>query len=76
MATGWELRAERAAERYEDGVARLSEDGDERQRQLTRLGNAAWAAGRSFLILGRREDAKTVTWRRRDDDGFRLPGLT
>jgi len=59
MATGWELRAERATKRYVDGVARLSEDDDERQRQLTRLGNAAWAAGLSFLMLGLRDDART-----------------
>lgn len=69
MATGWELRAERAAERYEDGVARLSEDGDERQRQLTRLGNAAWAAGLSFLMLGRRDDA--TTWLLRAAERYR-----
>ena len=53
----WEERAERAAARFEDGQARLPEDGDERQRQLTRMGNAAWAAGLSFLMLGRREQA-------------------
>jgi hypothetical protein len=53
----WDERASRASERYEDGVARLPGDGDERQRQLTRMGNAAWAAGLSYLMLGRREDA-------------------
>jgi tetratricopeptide (TPR) repeat protein len=54
----WEVRASRAAERHEDGAARLPEDGDERQRQLTRMGNAAWAAGLSLLMLGRREEAR------------------
>jgi hypothetical protein len=54
----WEERAERARARYEDGAARLPEDPDERQRQLTRMGNAAWATGLSLLMLGRREDAK------------------
>ena len=46
-----------ASERFEDGAARLPENTDERQRQLTRMGNAAWAAGLSYLMLGRRDDA-------------------
>lgn len=54
----WAERARAAQARYEDGAARLPEDGDERQRQLTRMGNAAWAAGLSLLMLGRREDAR------------------
>jgi hypothetical protein len=53
----WQERAARAIERHDDGAARLPEDGDERQRQLTRMGNAAWAAGLSFLMLGRPEEA-------------------
>jgi hypothetical protein len=56
----WEERASRARERYDDGVARLPDDGDERQRQLTRMGNAAWAAGLSYLMLDRGADA--VEW--------------
>jgi hypothetical protein len=56
--TDWEERARAAQARYEDGAARLPEDGDERQRQLTRMGNAAWAAGLSLLMLGRRDDAR------------------
>jgi hypothetical protein len=55
--TDWEERARSAQARFEDGVARLPEDGDERQRQLTRMGNAAWATGLSLLMLGRREEA-------------------
>jgi hypothetical protein len=55
--TDWEERAARAAERHEDGLARLPDDGDERQRQLTRTGNAAWAAGLSLLMLGREDEA-------------------
>jgi hypothetical protein len=54
----WSERARAAQARYEDGVTRLPEDGDERQRQLTRMGNTAWAAGLSLLMLGRREDAR------------------
>jgi len=53
----WEERAVRAAERHDDGAARLPEEPDERQRQLTRMGNAAWAAGLSLLMLGRRDEA-------------------
>ncbi len=46
-----QLRA-RAAERYEDGEARLPDDPDARQRQLTRMGNAAFAAGLAELMDG------------------------
>jgi hypothetical protein len=52
----WEERAEQAARRHEDGLARLPEGGDERQRQLTRTGNAAWAAGLSLLMAGRTDE--------------------
>jgi hypothetical protein len=57
VETGWEERAARAIERHDDGAARLPGDGDERQRQLTRMGNAAWAAGLSFIMLGRQEES-------------------
>ena len=53
----WTERAARARERYADGAARLPDDPDERQRQLTRMGNAAWAAGLSLLMLGESVDA-------------------
>jgi hypothetical protein len=53
----WGERAARARERFEDGAARLPDDADERQRQLTRMGNAAWASGLSRLMLGEHEDA-------------------
>ena len=69
MTADWEERAARASERFEDGVARLPEDADERQRQLTRMGNAAWAAGLSFLMLGRRENA--AAWLIRAADTYR-----
>jgi hypothetical protein len=58
VASDWEERAARAQARFEDGEARLPEQGDERQRQLTRMGNAAWAAGLSFLMAGRRRGAR------------------
>lgn len=69
VATGWTERAASAVARYEDGVARLPEDGDERQRQLTRMGNAAWAAGLSYLMVGRREEARA--WLLRAADRYR-----
>ena len=53
----WAELVTRAAARYEDGATRLPEAADERQRQLTRMGNAAWAAGLSLLMLGRRDEA-------------------
>jgi hypothetical protein len=65
----WSERAARAVERHDDGVARLPEDGDERQRQLTRMGNAAWAAGLSFLMLGRLDEA--AAWLVRSAERYR-----
>jgi hypothetical protein len=65
----WEESAARAQARYEDGAGRLPDDPDERQRQLTRMGNAAWAAGLSLLMLGRRADADE--WLRRAADTYR-----
>jgi hypothetical protein len=47
-------------ERYRDGAERLPDDPDERQRQLTRLGNVAWGAGLSALLEGRRD--ASVEW--------------
>jgi hypothetical protein len=54
----WRAAFEREAGRYRDGEARLGDGGDERQRQLTRMGNAAWGAGLCLLMQG--EDA--VPW--------------
>jgi hypothetical protein len=54
----WDERATQAAARHDDGAARLPEAADERQRQLTRMGNAAWAAGLSLLMAGRDEEAR------------------
>ncbi|CAN5270927.1 hypothetical protein BH20ACT13_BH20ACT13_15630 [soil metagenome] len=54
----WEDRAARAIERHDDGARRLPEDADERQRQLTRMGNAAWAAGLSLLMASRDEEGR------------------
>jgi hypothetical protein len=65
----WDELAERGRKRFEDGDARLPEDADERQRQLTRMGNAAWAAGLSLLMLGRRKEADD--WLRRAAETYR-----
>jgi hypothetical protein len=51
----WGELAAGAEARHEDGLARVPEGADERQRQLTRTGNAAWAAGLSHLMWGRRD---------------------
>jgi hypothetical protein len=67
--TDWSERADSARARYEDGAARMPVDPDERQRQLTRMGNAAWAAGLSLLMLGRSDDART--WLLRAADRYR-----
>src|SRR3954447_12427991 len=47
---------EREAGRYRDGEARLGDGTDERQRQLTRMGNAAWGAALCLLMQG--QDAR------------------
>lgn len=53
----WEDIVEREIGRYHDGEARLPAEADPRQRQLTRMGNAANGAGLALLMLGRREEA-------------------
>lgn len=65
----WAESAALAGARYEDGAARLPDEPDERQRQLTRMGNAAWAAGVSLLMLGQAEDASA--WLARAADRYR-----
>jgi hypothetical protein len=60
----WPDRAEAAIERYRGGERRELD-----QRQLTQLGNAAWAAGLSLLMAGRREEAGE--WLRRAAERYR-----
>jgi hypothetical protein len=48
----WNALFEREAGRYRDGESRLPDDPDERQRQLTRMGNAAYGAGLCLLMQG------------------------
>ena len=54
----WAAHVERQRARYRDGEARLPEEPEERQRQLTRLGNAAYGAGLALLMAGRGDDAR------------------
>jgi hypothetical protein len=71
-AEDWAAHLEREERRYRDGEARLggaqgdvdavadadpAHDSDARQRQLTRLGNAAGGAGLALLMLGRPDEA-------------------
>ena len=50
--TDWKGLQQRARARYEDGADRLPDDSDARQKQLTRMGNAAGAAGLTALMGG------------------------
>src|ERR1700724_1993838 len=66
----WAEQAEAAATRYRDGEARLGDAPDDpRQRQLTRLGNTAWAVGLCLLMDGRREESRE--WLRRAAERYR-----
>ena len=52
MTADWDELGRAAHERYADGARRLPEGADERQRQLTRMGNAAGAAGLCEVMSG------------------------
>src|SRR6266540_612478 len=56
----WTEHLRREEERYRDGESRLPDaaDADARQRQLTRLGNAAAGAGLALVMAGRRDEAR------------------
>jgi hypothetical protein len=58
----WDEQLEREEERYLDGEARLPDaaDPDTRQRQLTRMGNAAWGAGLASIMRG--DEPGSRTW--------------
>ena len=60
----WAERADAAIGRYEGGEQRELD-----QRQLTQLGNAAWAAGLSLLMAGRSDMA--AEWLRRAAERYR-----
>jgi hypothetical protein len=67
----WAAHLEREERRYRDGESRLPEaqDADSRQRQLTRLGNAAGGAGLALLMRRRPDDA--AEWFRRAAERYR-----
>ncbi|MBA2361020.1 MAG: hypothetical protein H0V79_08845 [Actinobacteria bacterium] len=65
----WTGHLRRAEARYRDGSARLPDEPDARQRQLTRTGNAAYAAGLSLLMLDRRGEA--ADWLGRAAEAYR-----
>jgi hypothetical protein len=56
----WDEIVEREIGRYHDGEARLPAEPDPRQRQLTRMGNAANGAGLALSMLGR--DGEAAKW--------------
>lgn len=69
MTEDWSAHLERQEGRYRDGVERLPDDPDERQRQLTRMANAAGGAGLALLMSGDREQA--AEWFDRAARGYR-----
>jgi hypothetical protein len=67
----WAEHAEREEGRYRDGEERLPEapEDDARQRQLTRMGNAAVGAGLAYLMQG--DDARARVWFERGVERYR-----
>jgi hypothetical protein len=55
--SSWDEHFAREVARYRDGESRLPEDPDARQRQLTRMGNAAGGAGLALLMDERADEA-------------------
>jgi hypothetical protein len=68
--TDWTDVARQREQRYLDGEGRLGDaaDSDQRQRQLTRMGNAAAAAGLAHLMAG---DGEAARWFRRAAERYR-----
>lgn len=69
--TAWAEAGKREIERYRDGEGRLPDaaDPDSRQRQLTRMGNAAGGAGFALLMAGRPDEA--AEWLHRAAERYR-----
>ena len=65
----WDAHAEREESRYADGLSRLPEDPDARQKQLVRVAMAAGGAGLARLMQGRRAEA--VGWLARSAERYR-----
>jgi hypothetical protein len=69
--TDWSGLAAREAERYSEGAARVEEsrDADARQRQLTRMANAAYGAGLARNAAG--DTASGADWLRTAAERYR-----
>jgi hypothetical protein len=65
----WEAHAEREEARYADGLGRLPDDRDGRQKQLVRVAMAAGGAGLARLMQGRRAEA--AGWFSRSAERYR-----
>jgi hypothetical protein len=64
----WRGLATQAEARYRDGEGRLPDEPNSRQRQLTRIANAAYAVGLSHLMSG---DRHAGEWLRRAAERYR-----
>jgi hypothetical protein len=71
LAADWVAHFERERGRYLDGESRLPAltEPDDRQRQLTRMGNAAGGAGLALVMAGRRGEA--AAWFARAAERYR-----
>lgn len=65
----WNVHAEREEARYADGLGRLPDEPDARQKQLVRVAMAAGGAGLARLMQGRRVEA--AGWFARSAERFR-----
>ena len=65
----WDEHAEREEQRYADGLSRLPQDLDGRQKQLARVAMAAGGAGLARLMQGRK--AESAGWFARSAERYR-----
>jgi hypothetical protein len=65
----WDRHAEREEDRYRDGLERLPDDLDRRQKQLVRVAMAAGGAGLARLMQGRKGEA--AGWFARSAERYR-----
>jgi hypothetical protein len=69
LGVDWEAHAEREESRYRDGLSRLPDDRDGRQKQLVRVAMAAGGAGLARLMQGRAGEA--AGWFARSAERYR-----
>ncbi len=55
----WDAHVERESRRFRDGLERLPQDPDPRQKQLVRMANAAAGAGLACLMAERADEARS-----------------